>query len=173
MAQQSGLRRSLRTHATQKLKIDDFLQGSFRHFQDLWHYVALCQSLRSTDTAIHENNTFAGSPNYCACHEIARCTKCCACHEKRQASIETLLNIALVSLSLKTQTPTKRNKNTLFAMKWTSSTSSGSHFLCTAKSDALIANTLRTVAVVETTLGEHDSNFQTSRVKRGAFRKYK
>ena len=111
--------------------------------------------------------------NYCACHEIARCAKCSACNEKRHSSIETLLNIALVTQNANADK--RQQKHAIcdevdleHVIRITFSV-----HCSRVRPSALMANTLWTVAVVETTLGSHDSNFQTTRVKRGAFGNYK
>ena len=69
----------------------------------------------------------------------------------------------------------ERNISALFARKSTSCTSSERHFLHTVHGHGLATapngccGRLRTVANTKTTLSEHDSNLQTSRVKRKPF----
>ena len=147
--------------------------GSFRHFSRKSHSAAaatlfdtvLC--LRSPAIVIHDNSTFATSQNAApamrlqgaAAHEKTTLPKYCACHAKRKRH----RNVSISQNATKTRYICEEMDLEHVIV------STFSVRRPTVRLSALTANTLPTVAVVETTLGEHDSNLQTSRVKREPF----
>ena len=166
----------------QRSKKYDFCDPFSRHSQNAAPATTFdtvsCLRSSGSDSAIYESNTFATWEKCCSYHENRRrsSTKCCACHVEttpcsRHVS-KALLAPATRNANAIVTYATQRNKTMLFAVLFAvKSTSNRSlcHIFVSAVQRWGLATSSRTVANVKTTLGEHDSNLQTSRVQREPF----
>ena len=178
-------------HFELKLKIYDFLRvflykAIIEKAQRIWFLEA--------SVTFHASHTVRPLPLFltpcyvCAAlplwfmttQHLRHVTKCCACHEIAKCS-STRENDTLASTRFQSIAPATQNANAMA----TSQKATKTRYICeemdlehvmstfsarrpTVRLSTLTANTLPTVAVVETT-GEHDSNLQTSSVKREPF----